>query len=121
MATLNHVRIYLSGTCENLLALHNKTAQVPAFPTEYVFFTSDSPPLMNDAMPYLIAGGGQTYRTESGGELASPKPDDYVYLTLPVLQFLTWEEKPRLVELLRKAFPKLSFNEQITALTIDVD
>lgn len=121
MATLYHVKIHLAGTCEDLLALHGKTAQVPAFPADYVFMTTDTPPLMSDAMPYLIAGGGQTYRTESGGELAAPKPDDFVYLTLPVLQFLTWEEKPRLLELLRKAFPRLVFNETLVPLSVDAD
>lgn len=120
MATLYHVKVFLAGTCENLLALHNKTAQVPAFPAEYIFLTADTPPLMADAAPYLIAGGGQTYRSESGGEVSAPKPEDYIYLTLPVLQFLTWEAKPRLLELLRKAFPKLSFNEDVRPLSVDV-
>lgn len=120
MANLYHVKIFLAGTCENLLSLHNKTAQVPAFPADYIFITADSPPLMSDAMPYLIAGGGQTYRSESGGELVSPQPGDFVFLTLPVLQFLTWEAKPRLLELLRKAFPRLVFNEQVTPYAVDV-
>ena len=121
MATLYHVKLFLAGRCENLLALHNKTAQVPDFPSEYLFLTGDLPPLFTDAVPYLIAGGGQSYRTESGGELTAPRPEDYVYLTLPVLQFLTWEEKPRLLALLRKAFPDLVFNEQLIPLRVDTE
>lgn len=118
MATLYHVKVYVAGRCEDLLHLHNKTAQVPAFPAEYVFLTPDATPLMSDAAPYLIAGYGQGYLSESGAEVVSPLPDDVVTGKRPVLQFLTWEAQPRLLELLRKGFPKIRFSAEVAAMPL---
>ena len=121
MSVLYHVKVFVSGRCEDLLALHNKTAQVPAFPAEYVFLTPDSTPLMSDAAPYLIAGYGQSYVSETGAEVVSPLPDDVVAGRRPVLQFLTWETEPRLLTLLGKGFPKIRFRAETTPITLETD
>lgn len=121
MPRLHHVKLYVAGTCGDLVALHNKTAQIPAFPSEYIFLTPDETPLMVDAAPYRLAGGGQTFRTADGSELAAPKPEDYVILEKPLLEFLSWEQAPRLVGLLQRAFPKLEFRAEIAAMELQTD
>lgn len=118
MPRLHHVKLYVAGCCGDLVALHGKTAQIPAFPSEYVFLTFDAIPLMTDAAPYRLGGGSQTFRTADGRELATPKSEDYVILEKPLLEFLSWEPAPRLVGLLQRAFPKLEFRAEIAAVEL---